>query len=109
MVGRTAKLGEDVIDFVKVVPRGPVTTSLIDQIVRSATSVGANYMEADGAGTQRDFRFKVSLCRKEAKETCHWLRMIVKAEHQTQDEARKLYQEAHELAKIFSSIINKIK
>jgi four helix bundle protein len=101
---RTAKLGEAVIDFVKSLPETRVMDVLVKQIVRSATSVGANYMEADGASSKSDFKHKIDLCCKEAKETKHWLRMIARANPETKERGRILWQEAHALASIFASI-----
>jgi len=77
---RTAKFGEAVIGFAKRIPINVVTTPLIGQLVRSGTSVGANYCEADDSDSKKDFRFKIGICRREAKETKHWLRMVVAAE-----------------------------
>ena len=102
---RTAKFGEEVIDFTNGLPNDRVVDVLVRQIVRSATSIGANYMEADCSYSQNDFYHKINLCRKEAKETKHWLRMIAKAKPNTKDAGRKLWQEAHELTAIFSSIV----
>ena len=98
---RTAKFGEKVIDFVNSLAHGRVLDVLVNQIVRSATSVGANYTEADCACSKKDFQHRINLCRKEAKETKHWLRMIAKAEPKTKDSGRQLWQEAHELTLIF--------
>jgi four helix bundle protein len=101
---RTARFGEAVIAFAKSVPSTPITSSLVPQLVRAATSVGANYVEADDADSKKDFRFKIGLCRREAKETKHWLRMIVAAEPALRESARPLWQEAKELNLIFSAI-----
>lgn len=65
---RTAKFGEQAINFVMTLEQNPVNKLLISQVVRSATSIGANYMGADVAGTKKDFKHKIGLCRKEAKE-----------------------------------------
>jgi len=62
-------------------------------------------MEADGAQSRKDFRQKISICKKEAKETKHWLRMIAKANPSRRDECQKLFKEAQELSLIFSSIL----
>jgi four helix bundle protein len=102
---RTAQFGENIIDFVRTLPKNLVNNQLIGQIVRSGTSIGANYMEADGAESKKDFRHKMAICKKEAKETKHWLRMIVKANPSKQDECTKLWKEAQELTLIFSSIL----
>jgi four helix bundle protein len=90
---------------VKALPQDPINNPLISQIVRAATSIGANYMEADGAESTKDFQSKISICKKESKETKHWLRMIAKANPGRQAECQKLSGEAHELSLIFSSIL----
>jgi len=106
---RTAKFGENIIEFSKRIPSTPVTLSLISQIVRAGTSVGANYCEADCAETKKDFVHKMGICKKESKETKHWLRMIATAIPSLKEECRELWKEANELNLIFSSIINKTK
>lgn len=104
---RTAQFGEDVIEFNNSLPLTPVNHSLISQAVRAGTSIGANYMEADGAESKKDFQHKIGLCKKEAKESMHWFRMIAKSNPSRREICRKLWKEAHELALIFSSIIKK--
>jgi len=101
---RTAKFGESVIALAKKIPVNLVTTSLIPQWVRSATAVGANFCEADDAGSKKEFMYRVSLCKRESRETKHWLRMIVKAEPAFRDDIVVLWQEAKELNLIFSAI-----
>jgi four helix bundle protein len=101
---RTASFGEAVITFAKRIPVSPVTMPLIDQLVRSATSIGANYSEADDAESKKDFRHKIGICRKESKEAKHWLRMIAAAEESLKEDARALYREATELNRIFGAI-----
>ncbi|HWR00208.1 MAG TPA: four helix bundle protein [Candidatus Methylomirabilis sp.] len=104
---RTATFGEMMVDFVKSVQETVVTRSLLSQVMRSGTSIGANYMEADAAESKRDFEHKIRLCKKEAKETMHWLRMLAKAAPDKKDVCRRLWREAHELALIFSAIAKK--
>lgn len=106
---RTALFGENVIVFVRTIKQDEVNKPLIRQIVRSSTSIGANYMEADGGVSKKDFRNKIGTCKKEAKETKHWLRMISKANPEKTDECRNLWKEAHELVLIFSKIFNNSK
>ena|SRR5437762_12560022 len=101
---RTARFGEAVVLFAKHVPVNPVTLPLISQLVRAATSVGANYLEADDADSKKDFRHRIGIARREARETKHHLRMIVAAEPQCRDGARPLWQEAKELNLIFGAI-----
>jgi four helix bundle protein len=102
---RTAQFGEAIIEFAKILPKDPVNNPLISQLVRAGTSIGANYMEADGAESKKDFQHKISICKKESKETKHWLRMITKANPSRRDECQKLFREAQELSLIFSSIL----
>jgi len=102
---RTAQFGEAIIELVKTVRQDAINGPLISQIVRAATSVGANYMEADGAESKKDFQHKISICKKEAKETKHWLRMIAKANPGRLAECETLSREAQELSLIFSSIL----
>ena len=64
---RTARFGEVMIAFAKKIPLSPVTESLIRQLVRAATSVGANYCEADDAGTNKEFRYLMSVCKRESE------------------------------------------
>lgn len=104
---RTAKFGESIIGFAKRMPKNPVTISLISQLVRSGTSVGANYCEADCAESKKDFEHKLGICKKESKESKHWLRMTSNAVQELKEDARKLWQEANELNLIFSAIVNK--
>jgi four helix bundle protein len=101
---RTAVYAERVIDFALEIERNPVTLPLITQLVSAATSIGANYCEADDAESKKDFRHKIGLCRKEARETKYWFRMIARASPKTKPQARPLWQEAKELHLIFSKI-----
>jgi four helix bundle protein len=106
---RTARFGEAAIDFAVSLPKGPVSSPLITQFIRSATSVGANYCEADDAESKKDFRHKIAICRKEARETKHWLRMIARAVPESKDDARHLWQEVKELHLILSKILRNTK
>ena len=102
---RTACFGEAVIGFCLALPFNPVTSPLITQLVAAGTSVGANYCEADEAESKKDFRHKVAICRKEAKEGKYWFRMIAKAVPGQKAAARTLWREAKELHLIFCAII----
>ncbi len=104
---RTATFGENIIEFCKLIPRNPITHPLITQLVKSATSVGANYCEADCAETRKDFEHKIGICKKESKETRHWLRMIAKAAPNLAEPARIYWKEANELNLIFTAIVKK--
>jgi len=101
---RTAKFGEDLIELCKKVNKTVVTVPIIDQLVRSGTSIGANYCEANGASSKKDFKNKIFICKKEVIETKYWLRMLAKADEKTSVDCRKLWSEAQELTLIFSKI-----
>ncbi|MEF3691606.1 MAG: four helix bundle protein, partial [Candidatus Moraniibacteriota bacterium] len=73
---RTAKLGGDIILFCRKIPQDTITKPLISQLIRSSTSIGANYMEANGASSKKDFKNKIHICKKEAQESKYWLHMI---------------------------------
>ena len=101
---RTARFGEAIIDFAKTIPQNPVTNRIITQLIGAGTSVGANYAEADDAVSKKDFLKSIGTCRKEARETKHFLRMIVRAVPELKPQARTLWIEAKELHLIFSRI-----
>jgi four helix bundle protein len=101
---RTAQFGEAAIRFVKLVKRREETRPLIGQLVRSATSPGANYLEADEVISGKEFRYRISICQRETKEARYWLRMIVSACPEVKNEARVLWKEASELILIFAAI-----
>ncbi len=81
-------------------------TPLISQTVRSSTSIGANYAEADEAATNKEFKYRISICCREAKETKHWIRMLSVAVDETMtDDLRLLWKEADELNRIFATVL----
>lgn len=101
---RCARLGEEVIKFCKIIKINEYSRSLINQLIRSGTSIGANYMEANQASSKKDFTNKIRISQKEANESKHWLRMIAIADEIHKEKCRKLWQEAHELTLIFATI-----
>ncbi len=106
---RTARFGEGIIVFCKSIRETAITRPLVNQIVRSATSVGANYMEANAASSKKDFRNKMFICKKEVQETKHWLRMLATCLEEKKDELRVFWQEAQELTLIFGKILSSSK
>lgn len=105
---RTAIFGENVIKFCQTLPKSNISAPLINQLVRAATSVGANYCEADDAESKKDFRHKVGISKKEARESKHFLRMLAVAVPDAKDELRILWQEAKELNLILNTIYRKV-
>lgn len=106
---RTAKFGEEIIKFCKKIPQNIITNPLINQLVRAATSVGANYCEADDAESKQDFKHKIGICKKESRESKHFIRMLAVAVPDTKDEASALWNEAKEINLIFNSIYKKVR
>jgi four helix bundle protein len=104
---RTAKFGEAAIAFARKVPESAITRPLISQLVRAASSVGANYCEADEAETNKEFRYRIGVCKRESRESKHQIRMLVAAEPRVREAGIVLWQEAKELTKIFAAILRK--
>jgi len=106
---RTAKFGESAISFCRDLPKHEITRPLINQLVKCATSIGANYCEADDAESSKDFVHKIGICKKESREAKHFFRMIASAVPDKAPDARKLWTEAKEINLIFNSIYRKVK
>lgn len=102
---RTALFGENIVKFCRSINPNHVSKPIITQLVKSGTSIGANYCEADGAESKKDFIHKIGICKKECKETKYWLRMVLTICPEQKKECRKLWKEAQELTLIFSKII----
>ncbi|MDD3427593.1 MAG: four helix bundle protein [Caldisericia bacterium] len=103
---RTKNFGILIIKFCKSIAKDNINNLLINQLVRSATSIGANYCEANGASSKRDFKNKIYIfCKKEAKETKYWLEIIAQSNPRYKNEIKLLWKEAQELTLIFSKII----
>lgn len=103
---RTAKFGENTVNFCKTLRQDAISKPLISQLVRSGTSIGANYMEANGASSKKDFANKISICKKESQETKHWLRMLSNYFPERRKEISVLWKESQELTMIFQKIQN---
>jgi four helix bundle protein len=106
---RTAQFAKDSINFAKGIRRNVVVTPLIRQFVRSSTSIGANYCEADDAVSRKEFHCKIAICKKEARETKYWIQLLVTADPTLRDPAKPLWREAKELHLIFTTIARRTK
>lgn len=106
---RMTEFGKSVIFFSKTLRSDLVTKSLIGQLIRSATSIGANYREANESSSKKDFRNKIAITKKEANETCHWLELLMAACPEHQKKINILFKESHELLLIFASIYRSLK
>ena len=105
---RTFQFAKDVALYVKQLPRNTSNLEYGGQVVDSSGSVGSNYIEANESLSKKDFVMRIKICRKEAKESAYWLRLIVETnDEKCRPEGKKLLEEALELKKIFSSILVK--
>ncbi len=105
---RTFIFARDTVLFCKKLPKIESNFIYSKQLIRSSGSTGANYIEANECLGQKDFKMKIKICRKEAKESAYWLRLIIATNDESfTKEATRLHDEAVELKKIFSSIANK--
>ena len=102
---RTAIFAENLIDVLKKLPQDSINKRLVEQAVGSGGSLGANYCEANETESRADFVHKIGICKKETKETKHWLRLLAHANSQFKEDFRKLWKEAEEPLLIFSAIL----
>ena len=105
---RTFDFAVSVIRFLKTVQYSKENDVVRTQLVKSATSVGANYEEAQGAYSKEDFSYKISICFREAKESSYWLRIMKAADISISQDLDYLIQESNELRNIFGSISKKV-
>jgi four helix bundle protein len=103
---RSLAFSRDIIRFLKTVPRNDLTAPIVNQLIRSATSIGANFTEAKNASSKRDFRNKVFIAKKEASETLYWLQLLEEFTDSTS--LSNLHGECQEIILILQSIINKL-
>ena len=101
---RTAKFSENVLDLCKKIKKDEISRPIISQLIRSSTSVGANYCEANNASSKKDFRNKIFICKKEIQETKYWLRMLANISPENKEEIKINWKEAQELTMIFQKI-----
>ncbi len=107
--GRTLKFAENAINVVKKIKINSVNGRIIDQLVGSSGSIGANYCEANEAESKQDFIHKIGISKKEAKETRYWLKLLKVSNPEISNYLESLEKESQELILIFSSIIKSAK
>lgn len=104
---RTLKFSEEVLCLVKSKKPNYITSNIVGQLLRSATSIGANYREANDALGKKDFKLRIRIARKEAKEAIYWLELLNENELYDAEKIQNLLHECIELRNILSSILNK--
>ena len=107
---RTFRFAKDVRLFVKTLPKTIANIEDGKQLIQASGSVGGNYIEANESLSKKEFLMRIRISRKESKESAYWLRLINETNSlESAEEAERLMQEADELKKIFSSILDKSK
>ena len=107
---RTFLFAKNVRSFVRKLPKTIANIEDGKQLINASGSVGANYIEANESFSKKDFVFRIKICRKEAKESKYWLRLVfIENSTELEGERERLVQEATELTNIFGAIIQKSK
>lgn len=105
---RMTKFSENIVIFCRELQVDHVSRPVVSQLVRSATSIGANYAEANNSSSKKDFRNKIHISKKEAQETKYWLRILEPCFLNRKAEIKQFWGEAHEFVLILQSIANKV-
>lgn len=106
---RTKLFSLAIIELCSELKKTPAARILGNQLLRSATSIGANYREADAAFSRKEFAAKAGISLKEASETCYWLELLIESGSSDPKQTQPLLDEATELTKIFFAISNNAK
>lgn len=106
---RVSKYSEIIIDLIKKVNINYTNKNITEQLIRSSTSIGANYFEANGSSSKRDFISKIAIAKKEAIETQYWLRLLNKTDNYLSKEIIRLWDEAKQIGMILSKIISNVR
>ncbi|MBI2008355.1 four helix bundle protein [Candidatus Amesbacteria bacterium] len=101
---RTFEFSKRLIKLLRSLSKEPAIQTIVLQAIRSGTAIGANYREADGAESKKDFLHKIGICKKEAKETLYWLGLIKEGLEVKSDEMERLIDECRQLVRIFGKI-----
>ncbi|OQB05833.1 MAG: hypothetical protein BWY19_00717 [bacterium ADurb.Bin212] len=106
---RTINFSKEIIRLCRFVKTDVVSRRIVDQLIRSSTSIGANYMEAINGSSKKDFRNKIFICKKESQETKYWLELLRESAPDCSEKISPLAQECHEFNLIFQKTINTLK
>ena len=106
---RLVKFSKNILHIIKKITITQINSNIINQVLRSATSIWANYHEANWASSKKDFRNKIFICRKESQETYYRLDLLLDIEEIYKEELKVLSKESKELALIFNKISSSLK
>lgn len=105
---RTLDFGKSVTGLCRTLDKNNINRPLVNQLIRSGTSIGANYCEANGASSRKDFKNKIHICKKEAQETLYWLEILSDGNQLYEKEIKDIMAECESLCRIFGKIISTI-
>ena len=106
---RTKNFSKENIELANKAKINDINRNIVNQLLKSATSAGANYCEANAASSKKDFKNKIYICRKEIQETKYWIELFAQTNAEHKEELRRLWKEAHELTLIFNKISHSLK
>lgn len=110
---RSYKFSVELVRFLNKLTTSRLSSPLLNQLIRSGTSIGANVEEADSSPSRKDFRNKMFIAKKEAAETVYWLKLIIDARVINNQEniakAKALLDECQQILKIIGKISRSIK
>lgn len=106
---RTKEFSKNIIKFLRKIKKHKINENITSQLLRSATSVGANYCEANNASSKKDFKNKIFICKKEIQETKYWIEMLAEANPEERENLKCFWKEAHEITLIFNKISSSLR
>lgn len=106
---RTLLFAESMIGILRLIRITPLNSRIVEQLIGSSGSIGANYGEAVESESKKDFIHKITIAKKEIKETLHWLHLMAITNPEQKEKLQALWKEAHELLLIFASIVRSCK
>lgn len=109
LLNRTFCFGVNILKFLRQLPTDSEYKLIRFQLGKSATSLGANYEESQAGSSRSDFKNKVKISLREARESNYWLRIIKALQDDGNPELEKLLKESAELKNIFGAIVNNTK
>lgn len=106
---RVLVFSKKLLEYIKGIKVEYINKNILNQVIRSGTSIGANYNEANWANGKKDFSNKIHICKKEAKETVYWIELLASIMKDSEWKLQALSTEAKELMCIFNTIAKKVK
>ncbi len=106
---RVLMFSKELLKYIKSIYITDINKNMVNQVIRSGTSIWANYCEANWASSKRDFTNKIYICKKESKETNYWLELLLGITSTSREQLESIVKESHEIACIFNKIAQSLK